>query len=364
MEVYIGTVHRGARVAAGGELIAIDWATKRVRARVPIHPTEPSLDHDPNPRGNSRGCRGILFDGPAVVASDYHTLRFYDRELRPLRTLSHGLMVGIHEVHGDSDGTVWVTSTELDAALRYDLRTGALLEGHWPREVASFQRELDLVPLDVDKSADQRAAMLSGEHLEHPSHLHLNAVATWKSEVYALFNSFGAIANLTRGEIVLRDPRIRRGHNLVIREDGLAFVSDTHGAGVRCYDLARRELVRALDLRSFAPVRRIEAIARADNWLNRLSYGVRALTRKDEERSLLTRVRGALQRPGAAVAKLTQTISKPLFVRGLALAGEQVFVSFSPATVLRIDWPSGRLIDVYSHSWSVDLTIHGLAVRD
>jgi hypothetical protein len=363
MDVYIGTVHRGARVAAGGELIAIDWPTKRVRARVPIHPIEPNLDHDPNPRGNSRGCRGIVFDDAAVVAADYHTLRFFDRELQPLRTVSHGLMVGIHEIYSDGDGSVWVTSTELDGALRYDLRTGALLEGHWPREVASFQRALDLVPLELDKAADQRAAMLSGEHLSHPSHLHLNAVATWKSEVYALFNSFGAIANLTRGEITLRDPRIRRGHNLVIREDGLAFVSDTHGAGVRCYDLARRELVRALDLREFAIVRRIEAIARADNWVNRVTYAARGLRRIDH-RSVLQRVTGALRQPGAAAAKLSQTISKPLFVRGLALAGERVFVSFSPATVLCIDWPSGRLIDAYSHSWNVDLTIHGLAVRD
>ena len=195
MDVYIGTVHRGARVAAGGELVSIDWARKRVRGAVPIHPRNPSLDHDPNPRGNSRGCRGIVFDGDLVVASDYHTLRFFDRELRPVRELSHGLMVGIHELCADGDGTVWVTSTELDAALRYDLGSGALLEGYWPRELEPFQQALGLTPLDVDKQADQRAAMLSGKHLEHPSHLHLNAVATWKGEVYALFNSFGAIAN-------------------------------------------------------------------------------------------------------------------------------------------------------------------------
>src|SRR5262245_43842841 len=117
MDVFIGTVHRGATVARGGELVAIDWAQKRVRGAVAIHPDHPNLDHDPNPRGNSRGCRGIVFDGEQVVASDYHTLHFFTRDLRQVRTLSHGLMVGIHELHADGDGTVWITSTELDAAL-------------------------------------------------------------------------------------------------------------------------------------------------------------------------------------------------------------------------------------------------------
>jgi hypothetical protein len=363
MDVYIGTVHRGATVVAGGELVRIDWARKRVLAAVPIHPRNPSLEHDPNPRGNSRGCRGIVFDGDHVVASDYHTLRFFDRELRPVRELSHGLMVGIHELHADGDGTVWVTSTELDAALRYDLRTGALLEAHWPREVEAFQRALGLTPLELDKAADLRAAMLSGQHLEHPSHLHLNAVATWKGETYALFNSFGAIANLTRAEIVIRDPRIVRGHNLVIREDGTTFVSDTHGAGVRIYDLHRRELVRALDLREHAVVRRVEAIAKATNLLQKPAYALRSL-RNRAGKGVAGRLRAAVRAPRAAAASLTRSISKPLFVRGLALAGERLFVSFSPATVVCLDWRTGRLIDHFSYSWNVDLTIHGLAARD
>jgi hypothetical protein len=363
MDVYIGTVHRGAKVAAGGELVAIDWNRKRVRGAVPIHPRNPSLDHDPNPRGNSRGCRGIVFHGDLVVASDYHTLRLFDRELRPAYELSHGLMVGIHELHADGDGTVWVTSTELDAALRYDLASGALLEGLWPREVEAFRRELSLTPPHVDKSADLRAALLSGAHLEDPSHLHLNAVATWKGEVYALFNAFGAIANLTRGELVLRDPRIVRGHNLLIRDDGTAFVSDTHGAGVRIYDLHRRALIRALDLREHAVVRRVERIARATNRLQKPLHALRSL-RNRAGKGVSGRLKAALRAPRAAAASLTRNISKPLFVRGLALAGERLFVSFSPATVVCLDWQTGRLIDSFSYSWNVDLTIHGLAARD
>ena len=60
MDVFFTTIVRGADVEHGGELVALDWGSKKVRARVPILPENPSFV-DPNPRGNQsavRTCNG------------------------------------------------------------------------------------------------------------------------------------------------------------------------------------------------------------------------------------------------------------------------------------------------------------------
>jgi hypothetical protein len=177
---------------------------------------------------------------------------------------------------------------------------------------------------------------VEGVHLEHPSHLHLNAVAEWRGEVFALLNSFGALVNLSKDEVALRDPHLRKAHNLEILDDGTAFVSDTHGPGVGIYDLGERRLVRVIDLLQFPVVRSQRRIGEVVN---------------------------AVKRPLVAARLLRSSISKPLFVRGLDVVGDELFVAFAPATVLRLDWRTGRLVDSFVYSHRVDVTVHGLAVR-
>ena len=335
MRVFIGTIVRSGHLRAAGELVCIDWDAKRVSNAVAISPQNPSFENDPNPRGNTRGVRGIECYGQHVIAADYHSLRFFDHELRPQRTLTHDLMVGLHETYCDGGGTIWVTSTAIDAALRYDLESAELLEEFWPREMSTFQRALDLEPLEIDKSVDNRSLFIEGTHLNNPSHLHLNAVAEWRGEVYALFNAFGAIANLSRGEIAIRDPRIRLGHNLVILEDGTTFVSDTHGPAVCIFDLVSRQLVSAFDLREIPVARTLERLARLTN----------------------------LARGSTLKANLLGTsISKPLFTRGLVVVGDFVFSAFAPATVVCLNWKTGEYLDHFTYSRNVDVAIHGLAV--
>lgn len=335
MEVFIGTVVRNARFRTAGHLVRIDWDAKRVLGEVPIVPANPGFERDPNPRGNTRGCRGIELLPDGVLATDYHSLRLFDAELRPRRTLSHGLMVGIHETCLEEQGKVWVTSTAVDAALAFDLETGALLEGYWPREMPSFQRPFSLEPLEIDKAGDNRTRFVAGTHLVNPSHLHLNAVATWRGEVFALFNAFGAIANLTTGEVVLRDARLERGHNLIILEDGTALLNDTHGPAVCLYELASARLLATIELRRFPWVRALERFARAAN---------------------------ALKRPFTAL-RLAGAMCKPLFARGLAVAAGRVFVGISPASVLCIDLATHELVDAFSYSRDVHVCVHGLAAR-
>ncbi|MGH0038205.1 MAG: hypothetical protein ACQGVK_24505 [Myxococcota bacterium] len=334
MHLYFSTVLRNAPTLRGGELVRLDWRTKEVLARTPIAATEPPID-DPNPRGNTRGGRGVALVGDSVAVCSYHTVRLFDRALRPLRDVSHPLMVGLHEVDLTARGTLWVTSTAIDAAIEIDLETGKAVRELWPRELPGIQRSLDVEPLAIDKAADNRVRFLDGDHLRNRHHLHLNAVAEHAGDVYALFNRVGAIANLDRDEVVVRDKGIRRGHNLLIDASGLALVNDTSKRHVYGFDLASGERTFGIDLMELAPVAR----------LARFRDPLRELKLSLHKRGLLS-----LAPP------------KPIFVRGLARHRGSLFVGLSPATILEIEEASGRLVDWFTFDRRVHACIHGIAV--
>lgn len=334
MDVYFGTVIRAAPVREGGSIVRLDWNSKTVLREVPIVPEDPALDHDPNERGNVRGCRGIQVSGPEVIAADYHTLHFFDRELNPMRRMSHGLMVGLHEIQA-IDQSVWVTSTTLDSALKYRLDSGVLEDGYWPREMPAFQAELGVEPLPVDKDADNRAAFLANESFRGPSHLHLNAVCEFRGETYALFHSHCVVANLSRGTIVIRDEKLKHAHNLIMEEPGVAWINDTRRTVVRQYDLESGRQLREYNLRKMP--------------------GIKPL--------LLRSAARALRESGISFfSSKRKATARPLYLRGLALHEDYIFAGFSPATIFCVDRHSGRLVDAYFHSDDARDCIHGLAV--
>ena len=335
MKVFFGTVVRSAPVRRGGELVRLDWKSKTVQARVPVFPTNPGLENDPNPRGNSRGCRGVEILGDQIIASSYHTIKIYDMELRHRRDISHGLMVGLHETYSAGDGRIWVSSTAIDAALEYDLMGGNLVSDFWPRDSPKFQKCLGLTPLDIDKRADQRSLFLGEEHTKHKAHLHLNAVARWRNQTLALFNTFGVIANLNSGEIVLQDPCLKGAHNLLIIDNDIAVLNDTYGRTVRFYNLRSGELVKVIDILRFKWVQSLEKIAKTQNF-----------------------VKDILKKLGV----MHSAAAKPLFVRGLDLVGDFLFVGLSPASILCIDWRKDELVDTYRYSVNVQVCVHGLRV--
>ena len=55
-------------------------------------------------------------------------------------------------------------------------------------------------------------------------------------------------------------------------------------------------------------------------------------------------------------------VAAPLFARGLQVVGDQVFVGVSPASILCIDWPRGRLLDTFQYTELVTTAVHGLVV--
>lgn len=335
MRVYFGTVIRSAPVRLGGELVCLDWEAKKILAKVPVFPAEPSLDHDPNPRGNTRGCRGISVTGNQVVAADYHTLNIFDLDLNHQQSISHGTMAGVHEICPAEKDGMWVASTAIDAALKFDLKSGHVLDEFWPREISEFQRAFDLEPMDIDKAADNRAAFLGESHVHHPSHLHLNAVREWQGDTFALFNRFGAICNLSSGSIVIRDSELLKGHNLDFLHDGTVVANDTIKHSVRLYDIRTGNLIRIINTGHFAWVRSVR------------------------NRATFTNV---AKRARLALGFTESAIARPLFLRGLAVSGNSLFVGLSPASILHINLRTSELVDAYQFSSDVNECIHGLAV--
>lgn len=335
MRVYFSTVVRNAPPGYGGELVQVDWSTKTVVARTPIHPTEPDLESS-NPRGGTRGGRGVrLLAGGEVGVCSYHTFKIFDADLRHRRDLRHRLMCDLHEICPSGERTMWFTSTSIDAAFEIDLETGEDLRQRWPRELPGLRRQLRLTPFHIDKAEDHRSRWKDRPITADSGHTHLNALAEWNGTVYALLNRSGTIVNLDDDEVVIRDRRLKGGHNLLIDESGIAMSNDTRGRSIRFYDLGKRKLVRVIDLTDFPFVRKI---------LRRHGASYRA--------------KWVLKRLGVERAKLF----RPIFVRGLDHAGGQLFVGVSPATILCIDHESGRLVDLYQHSPDVRVCVHGLAV--
>ncbi len=336
MRLFLGTVVRASSVHRGGEIISLDWESGEVLKRAPVAPTNPDLAHDPNKRGNARGCRGIQVTDDEVVAADYHTIRIYDHELNLKRTMSDGLMVGLHETHL-AERKLWVTSTTLDAVLSYDLETGERNEAYFPREVERLQRELATAPMAIDKSADCRARYLSPEHCNSPEHLHINAVTLdADGHTLALANRRGVIVDLTRNQLVVEDKALRGGHNLVEVQPGVFAANDSIGRTVRFYDMLKGRLLDAIDLTRFSEVRRI--LRRYyPSWSRRL-----------------------LHRLGLGPDPMK--IARPLFVRGLDVLDDELFVGVSPATVLRIDWRKKKLTGVVQIAHDPHVCIHGLRV--
>ncbi|NOR19839.1 MAG: hypothetical protein GQ538_07090 [Xanthomonadales bacterium] len=333
MNIYFGTVVRAAPVSAGGSLLKLDWDSKTIIRETPIIPSEPSVDHDPNARGNVRGCRGVCIVDDQIVAADYHSLNIYDRDLSLQRKMSHGLMVGLHEsqVVGSS---IWVTSTTIDAALKIRLEDGALEASYWPREAPEFQKSLKLEPLEIDKNADNRLKFLAQESFRGHSHLHLNAVCEFRGEVYALFHAKCLVANLSRGTIVIQDDNLKHAHNLIMEEPGVVYINDTRRTVVRQYELASGKQTRAIDIGKMR--------------------GIKPLLLKTAAR--------AIKEMGVSFfGSKRKATARPLYLRGLAISDDYIFAGFSPATIVRIDKKTGELIDYYFHSTDMRVCIHGLA---
>jgi hypothetical protein len=120
--LYFSTVFRYAPNDQAGELVKLDWENKRVLNKVFVGPKTVTIN-DPNPRGNSRGGRGIVLANGKLFVASYCELQVYDLDLNPLFNITHPLMAGLHEIYKVNEHQLWLASTALDCALLLDLDT-------------------------------------------------------------------------------------------------------------------------------------------------------------------------------------------------------------------------------------------------
>lgn len=320
MIVYFDTVRRKRPVKEAGELIQLDWITKKIIKSLPLFPFDPDVDDDPNPRGNSRGGKGIVISGSEILVGTYHSIMVFDLDLNYKRKITNNLFVNIHEMSMDGEN-IWVSSTAIDAALLVN-REGTTLKSWWPREEKLLQDRYGLQPMTIDKNDDNRLAHLHAEVSTKPHHTHLNSVFKHGHTTFVLLNRQGVIVQIEPAlKVILEDPLIRGAHSPVISQDGMQLLlCSSFRRSFLIYDLGKKSLVQEVDLLKFRTVADLYHICP------------------------------------------DQPFNQSIFVRGLEIIDQRrVLVGISPASLLEIDFCSGKLIDVFQYSTDVGDAVHGLA---
>jgi hypothetical protein len=153
--------------------------------------------------------------------------------------------------------------------------------------------------------------------------------------MYALLAGRGAIVNLDRQIVIITDPDLKPGHNLHITCDGTAIILGSHSQTIRCYDLASGELLQVIELS------KIKAIQDLIRWPQRIFQMKKSIRRFNRDR---------------------KETSRPLFLRGMDLVDNKLYVGGNPATIFCFDLASGQLEELYPHSRDIRACLHGIKV--
>ncbi|MCG3150012.1 MAG: hypothetical protein PCFJNLEI_03479 [Verrucomicrobiae bacterium] len=329
MQVFFSTVVRGAPLEEAGELVALDWGTKKILNRMPIYPVYPAVS-DRNTRGGGRGGRGIVLMRDEVFVASYHSLHGFDYNLNGTRTISNPNFAGLHEIKLVEDG-IWTSSTALGMVQKVDF-DGKTLQEWWAHDDPLVQKEFAPEPFVVDKTADNRLA-----YLEDFSKLHLNNVEVHNGRVYVCFNHHGAVLRLFPTEIVSRDAALKGCHNGVVTDDNELLINDSHRHTVVALDLGTGQVKRRINLIEFPIVARLAEVSevkRVPAWVQFRNFVMR------------------------------KRMTRPLFTRGLCrLDDSRILVGISPASVLELNYKTGELLDRFTLSTGANECIHGLEAR-
>jgi hypothetical protein len=350
MDVFFTTVVRSAPVSTGGELIKLDWELKKIVHKVPIVPIDPEISEDPNPRGNTRGGRGVLIRGDQLLVATYHSLHVYDLGLNFKYKISHPLFVGLHEICQDAKG-VYVSSTAIDCAIKVYLAE-KINKSWWPRESEFLQRYLGFSPLRIDKSIDNRLRYLNKDHLRDESHLHLNAVCCYNGKLYALFGRLGIVYNLTDDKILVENKKMKGFHNLIMTDQNIIML---HTAKRRLM-LYKPDgtFIKSINLLNFKEIRKI---------YHKANGNISDLIKFIEKKTCGERILNFLSRRSFALNQIIHRnrVANPIFARGLFLVdNSRALIGLSPATIIEIDFVRERLLDYYQYSENVAIAPHGL----
>jgi hypothetical protein len=166
-------------------------------------PESPWRSVDPNPRGGTRGAKGMSAHGERLVICNSDSVFVLDSRLREVAAFSHPLAGAIHDVLAEEDG-IWVTCSNADLLIKLDWQ--GRLDATWSwREDSSLVRALgfrSLPPTDLTLDYRDPRVLQGGVH----NIVHLNGV-TRSPE--GLLLSFGRV--LSRREVGRRSLKARLG---------------------------------------------------------------------------------------------------------------------------------------------------------
>jgi hypothetical protein len=185
-----------------GYLRIVELAEGRPLLAEPI-PESPWRAVDPNPRGGTRGAKGVSAAGERLVVANSDTLFVFDSSWRQRRALTHPLMGALHDVLAEEDG-IWATCTNCDLLLRLDW-DGAILDRWCWRDDPALVAALgfhSIPPFDPDLDYRDPRVLQGGVH----NIVHLNAVERARD---GLLLSFGRV--LDPREVRRRSFKARAG---------------------------------------------------------------------------------------------------------------------------------------------------------
>jgi hypothetical protein len=239
--------------------------------------------HDPNPRGGTRGTRGVSVYGDRLVVANAERLFVFDTSWNLVSELSDRLMVDVHDVLAEERG-IWVTATGIDLLLlvTWDGR----LEHDWTfRKNRKLLKELGFRKRSLpwtDPALDLRDPRLRGAGYDR---LHLNSLGR-SSE--GLLLSFGrvcpssnptaemlsALVRMTENgagdpqlEILHRRPGIRMPSHNVAEDGDLLVYNDSSSNCLVAFDRVRGESRYEVPIPGSPPYARGLARIGDDLWL-------------------------------------------------------------------------------------------------
>jgi hypothetical protein len=153
--VAVTTVRRHAPPGEPSSFLYVVHLGERSTVRRIALPESPHRADDPNPRGGTRGARGVGAFGNRLVVASADRLFVLDPSWQIVDEITHRWMGGLHGLLAERDA-IWVTSTAADLVLKLDWN-GELLDAWSWREDADLVNTLGVRSAPAfDESRDYR----------------------------------------------------------------------------------------------------------------------------------------------------------------------------------------------------------------
>ena len=159
--------HVDAR-SKSGFLSIVDWPSGRLVARLPV-PESMHRMTDPNPRGGTRGVRGVSALRDKLLVANADKVFVVDRNWKAVSEVTHPFLGGVHDILAEPD-SFWACCTSADLLVKFSWKGDALAE--WDcrgdselkaRLVYNDSNASCVVQLRLDQSMDPRRVVIPGE---------------------------------------------------------------------------------------------------------------------------------------------------------------------------------------------------------